>query len=306
MSVEYAIIIKDKTRLEALIERFNTKAQARFYIESGGGDFAEYEEEHQVFYESLNALQSRLTPLLKYKIVEKAFLPSFLFANNQLIIVIGRDGVVANTAKYANGVPIVAVNPDQARYDGVLLPFDPNSFIGGVKSVLNQQCQLKEVRFAEARLNDGQRLLAFNDLFIGAATHVSARYRISYQERQEVHSSSGVIVSTQAGATGWMSSVFNMAQGLLRLSQQKVAIPRPELHSHELLFTVREPFKSVATQTEVTVGLINDRAPLTIESMMPGGGVIFSDGVEADFLAFNSGSVATIGVAEERAALVVG
>ena len=33
MSIEYAIIVKNKTRLEALIERFNTKAQAKFYIE---------------------------------------------------------------------------------------------------------------------------------------------------------------------------------------------------------------------------------------------------------------------------------
>jgi len=30
MSIEYAIIVKNKTRLESLIERFNTKAQAKF------------------------------------------------------------------------------------------------------------------------------------------------------------------------------------------------------------------------------------------------------------------------------------
>ncbi len=305
MSIEYAIIIKDKTRLEALIERFNTRAQARFYIESAGGNFEEYEQEHQVFHQSLGALQSRLTGLLKYKIVEKDFLPSFLFSENQLIIVIGRDGLVANTAKYANGVPIVAVNPDRARYDGVLLPYDPNSFVKGVQQVLSREFQVRQVRFAEARLNDGQRLLAFNDLFIGASTHVSARYRIQYREQQEVHSSSGIIVSTQTGATGWMSSVFNMAQGLLRLSQQNLSLPRPELQSDQLFFTVREPFKSVATQTDVTVGLIQDQTILTVESLMPGGGVIFSDGVESDFLSFNSGSVATIGVAEEGAMLVV-
>lgn len=306
MSIEYAIIIKDKTRLEALIERFNTRAQACFYIESAGGNFEEYEQEHQVFHQSLGALQSRLTGLLKYKIVEKDFLPSFMFSENQLIIVIGRDGLVANTAKYANGVPIVAVNPDRARYDGVLLPYDPGSFVKGVQNVLSRQFHVREVRFAEARLNDGQRLLAFNDLFIGASTHVSARYRIQYREQQEVHSSSGIIVSTQAGATGWMSSVFNMAQGILRLSQQNLSLSRPELRSDQLLFTVREPFKSVATQTDVTVGLIQDQTLLTVESLMPGGGVIFSDGVESDFLSFNSGSIATIGVAQEGAMLVVG
>ena len=33
MRIEYAIIVKNKTRLETLIERFNTKEQAKFYIE---------------------------------------------------------------------------------------------------------------------------------------------------------------------------------------------------------------------------------------------------------------------------------
>ena len=46
-------------------------------------------------------------------------------------------------------------------------------------------------------------------------------------------------------------------------------------------------------------------ATLTLESQMPVGGVIFSDGVEADHLDFNSGAIASIGVAPEKANLVV-
>jgi hypothetical protein len=37
---------------------------------------------------------------------------------------------------------------------------------------------------------------------------------------------------------------------------------------------------------------------------MPERGVIFSDGIEADFLEFNSGSKATISVAERQGRLV--
>lgn len=37
---------------------------------------------------------------------------------------------------------------------------------------------------------------------------------------------------------------------------------------------------------------------------MPTNGVIFSDGIETDFLKFNSGSIATIGIAKETARLV--
>jgi hypothetical protein len=39
---------------------------------------------------------------------------------------------------------------------------------------------------------------------------------------------------------------------------------------------------------------------------MPSGGVIFSDGVEADALDFNSGAIASIGAAAQRTKLVVG
>ena len=71
MSVEYAIIIKNKTRLETLIERFNTKAQAKFYIERSGGDFNDYEKEHEIFHNSLSNVQRNLSTVLKNKIVEE-------------------------------------------------------------------------------------------------------------------------------------------------------------------------------------------------------------------------------------------
>ncbi|MES2485422.1 MAG: sugar kinase [Bacteroidota bacterium] len=305
MSIEYAIIVKNKTRLESLIERFNTKAQAKFYIERLGGNFEDYEAEHEIFHQSLNALQTQLSVIIKHKTVERVYMPSFIFSEKNLIVVIGQDGLVANTAKYSKGIPIIAVNPDKDRYDGVLLPFDTTNFISGVESVLLNKYQAETRRFAEARLNDGQRLLAFNDLFIGAASHVSARYKISYNSKSEEHSSSGLIVSTTAGSTGWLSSVFNMAYGITGLFEKQIKPKKPKLQEDELLFAVREPFKSIRTQTDITAGIIKNRHLLTIESLMPANGVIFSDGIETDFLHFNSGSIATIGIAQETARIVM-
>ena len=304
MKIEYAIIVKNKTRLESLIERFNTKAQAEFYIERSGGNFEDYEVEHETFQKSLISLQTQLSKLIKNKTVERIYLPSFIFSEKNLIIVIGQDGLVANTAKYSKNCPIIAVNPDKNRYDGILLPFDTSDFIGGVESVISDRYNAKIVRFAEAKLNDGQRLLAFNDLFIGVSSHVSARYKISYNNQAEEQSSSGLIVSTQAGSTGWLSSVFNMAYGVTGLFEKDLKPKRPKLKENELLFVVREPFQSVRTQIGITAGVINDRQSLSIESLMPAHGIIFSDGIETDFLKFNSGAIATIGIAEETAKLV--
>jgi NAD kinase len=307
MSIEYAILVKKKTRLETLIERFNTQAQTQFYIERSGGNFDDYQQEHEQFHQSLAQVQRQLSTVLKNKIVEQNFLPSFLFNQNQVVIVIGQDGLVANTAKYVNGIPIIAINPDVARYDGVLLPFNSDNFIGAVENVLLNRFNTKIARFAEAKLNDGQRLLAFNDLFIGAASHISARYRIAYHELNEEQSSSGIIVSTQAGSTGWLSSVFNMSFGLQQfIKPQAGQKPVATLATDELMFAVREPFQSKQTQTNVVAGLLTGQSRLLVESLMPVNGVIFSDGIESDFLNFNSGAIASIGIAEEKAVLVTG
>ncbi len=304
MKPEYAIIVKNKTRLESLIERFNTKAQAKFYIERMGGDFEDYVSEHETFQQSLASVQMQLTRAMKHKIVERHFLPSYIFSEKNIIVVIGQDGLVANTAKYSKGLPIIAVNPDKQRYDGVLLPFDPSDFLMGVEQVLRNEPQIKVARFAEARLNDGQRLLAFNDLFIGAASHVSARYGISFNKKTEEHSSSGIIVSTQAGSTGWLSSVFNMAYGVTGLFSKNKNIKKPALADNELLFAVREPYISVRTQGDIVAGILRGNTRLHLQSFMPANGVIFSDGIENDFLPFNSGAIASIGLAEETAQLV--
>ena len=305
MSIEYAIIIKNKTRLESLIERFNTKAQAKFYIENLGGDFSDYELEDSNFHRSLNSLQTQLSKIIKHKTVDRDYLPSYIFSENNLIIVIGQDGLVANTAKYSNNVPIVAVNPDINRFDGVLLPFDTSNFLQGVISVLENKATNKILRFAEAKLNDNQRLLAFNDLFIGASSHISARYRISFNNETEEQSSSGLIISTPAGSTGWLSSIFNMAYGIANMFEDNLKLKRPKLKENQLLFAVREPFKSIRTQIGITSGIVQNSNKLIIESLMPSKGVIFSDGIEKDYLNFNSGSIAEIGIANEKANLIL-
>lgn len=305
MSIEYAIVVRNKTRLESLTERFNTQAQARFYIERSGGNFDDYQLEHEVFHQSLSLVQRQLSGVIKNKIIDRSFLPSFIFSENHLVIVIGQDGLVANTAKYVNGLPIIGINPDAARYDGVLLPFSPNDFVGGVERVINNKYQASITTLAEARLNDGQRLLAFNDLFIGASSHVSARYKISYGKNAEEHSSSGIIVSTKAGSTGWLSSIFNMTYEMHRyVEKTKETKKMVKLKDTQLMFAVREPFASKRTQTGLTAGILAGDVRLTIESLMPANGVIFSDGIESDFLKFNSGSIASIGTAKETARLV--
>jgi NAD kinase len=308
MAIEKATIVKSKTRLEFLIERFNTRAQAQFYIEHSGGNFTDYEAEDGTYHDSLDTICQQVSRLIKTKIIDRSFIPNNLFSENEVIIVVGQDGLVANTAKYVGKIPIIAVNPDVSRYDGILLPFNVKNYQGALEQVLTGTFSSKYVTRAEARLHDGQRLLAFNDLFIGPTTHLSARYRISFAGTSENHSSSGIIVSTGAGSTGWLSSLFNMARGIVQTFEGKTELQRRTFSwaADELVFIVREPFQSKTSQIGIIGGIINPQTILRLESFMPNYGVIFSDGIESDFLRFNSGAIAEIGIAKEKARLVVG
>ncbi len=308
MTIEQTIVVVHKTRLEALIERFNTKAQARFYIEHAGGDFDDYEAEHDSYHRSIDRVTEFFQQKTKLKVIERKFIPNFLFSENTLVVVIGQDGLVANTAKYVGGLPILAINPDVKRYDGILLPFTMETFEHGFRDFQRQRTSCAEVTLAEARSNDGQHLLAFNDFFIGPASHVSARYKISYDGVTEQQSSSGIIVSTGAGSTGWLSSVMNMTNGVSttfsRSHSSEVHLKLP-WNTDKLAFVVREPFLSKSSGTNISAGLISDGNKLYLESLMPSNGLLFSDGIESDFLHFNSGSKLEIGIAKQRANLIV-
>jgi len=301
------VIVTRKTRLQELIARFNTRSQAKFYIEHAGGDFSDYEREDQSYARALELLRQTLEFAIPQQMVDRSLVPTFQFQKEDLVVTLGQDGLVANTAKYVGAQPIVAVNPEPDRFDGILLPFLPDGARAAVANALEGKCAIREITLAQVKLNDGQRLLAFNDLFIGAHSHVSALYRISCGKRSETQSSSGVLVSTGAGSTGWVSSVFNMAAGVAAFCGgtpgKSIRIPWED---RRLLYVVREPFLSRHSQAAMVAGLLQSGEELLLESLMPSGGVIFSDGMEADFLQFNSGAIAHICAAEQRARLVVG
>jgi NAD kinase len=303
---EKVVVVTRKTRLAELIERFNTRGQAKFYVEHAGGDFGEYEREDAAYRASLDLVRAGLDFGLPVQLMDRSFLPTFTFGGGDVVVAVGQDGLVANAAKYVGGRPLVGVNPDPERFDGVLLPFAPGAARAAVARVLEGKSRYRSVTLAEARLADGQRLLAFNDLFVGARSHVSARYRIAFAGAAESQSSSGVIVSTGAGSTGWLSSVFNMAAGVARLCGGGAGDPlRLDWEDPRLVFVVREPFASRHSAAGLVAGVVAAGEELTIESLMPSGGVIFGDGIEADFLEFNSGAVARVAAAERGARLAV-
>lgn len=298
------ILVTRKTRLQELIERFNTRGQACFYLEHNQIDTKEYLTEHDTYQQCLKEAEKILKPLGRFQLLERSLLPNYQFGSTDIVIVIGQDGLVANTLKYLQGQPVIAINPDPKRIDGKLLPFEIGDLNTALERTLNQTAGNKTITFAQAKTNDGQQLLAVNDLFIGPKTHTSARYALEWEGQREVQSSSGIIVSTGFGSSGWFRSILAGALGVTHQRKHEL-LEGFAWDDQRLQFTVREPFPSKTTGIKLVFGGITPHTPLRLESQMPENGVIFSDGIEADYVAFNSGTIVTVGVAQTQGCLVV-
>lgn len=302
------IIITKKTALQELVERFNTVSQARFYIEHAGVAFGEYEAAHQAYDRSLSELKRLLPRGVKQQTIDRSYLPTFTFGPKDLVITLGPDGLVVNAAKYLTDQPIIALNPDPQRIDGVLNPMVTSEVTRALDAVASDRARVARVSMAKVRLSDGRELHAVNDLFIGPRSHGSARYRVEYRGQLEEQSSSGIVVSTGAGSTGWLRSIVAGSLGVASaLSGRGVTLQesaRFDWESSALRFFVREPFESRTTRATLVTGELEAHETLALTSWMPEHGVIFSDGVEADFLPFNAGSTAQVGLSERKAHLV--
>lgn len=304
---EKLILVTQKTRLENLITRYNTQGQAEFYIERHGGDFTDYRREHEIYRKSVEAAIDFLQSFGRLQVIDRDNVPNYIFGKKDIVIAVGRDGLVANVLKYLENQQLIGINPDPARWDGYLLPFKTEDLPKIIPEVARGTRPTQNITMAKATLDDGQILYGVNDIFIGQKTHASARYELIHEKKRETQSSSGIIVSTGLGSTGWLKSVLAGAKGIARYCSKKndEIVVSLDKGAPELYYTVREPYPSNSTGAELVFGKIHKGTPLKIVSNMPENGVVFSDGVEQDFLQFNSGSSAEISIADRRGCLVI-
>ena len=299
------ILVTRHTRLHELKHKYGTLGQAKFYIEHLGESFEQYEIEDGLFYSVQKQVLSFLKASGRVQQLDRSYLPTYKFSRDDIVVVLGQDGLVANTLKYLSGQSVIAINPSPQSFDGVLLPFTADDLSLVLGDVLSQRMNFKTITMAEATTNLGDSLLAVNDLFVGPKSHTSARYEVEWNGKKESHSSSGVIISTGLGSTGWFKSLIAGASGIAGRPVQKKIANGFKWDSTYLYYTVREPFPSQQSQTDLVFGRIDQKKPLVLTSKMAENGVIFSDGLEDDYLDFSAGVTATIKVSETQGVLVV-
>lgn len=269
-----AVLVTRRTELDELIAHHGTRQAAAFFLETRGRDLADVEARHAAQKAALTTVGAAVPIEWRRGQVERSDLDRFLFGPDDIVIVVGQDGLVANVAKYLDGQAVIGVNPEPGRNPGVLVPHPPEAIASLLSAVASGTAVVEERTMVEVRTDDGQVLLALNEIFLGHPSHQSARYRIQLDDASETQSSSGLLVGTGTGSTGWCRSCW---------LERNAGFPLPAPTDPTLSWFVREAWPSPATGTTQTEGLLPDggRLVVTVESDHL---VAFGDGIESDAL----------------------
>jgi hypothetical protein len=292
------VLVTRKTPLELLLERYGTTGQVRFYLESRGQGFAPYDEVQERQERAMAAVLRAIPPEQPRTRLDRRDLDRFVFNPDDLLVVVGQDGLVPNVAKYLDGQLTIGINPDPSRYGGILCTHPPAALAELLEwiRVRDRRFAVQQRVMALARREDGQTLRALNELYLGSRTHQSARYVLHAGERQERQSSSGILVGTGTGSTGWCLSIARQ-RGL------EARLPAPE--ERRLVWFVREPWPSSTTGTDLEFGELSEGEELLVTSELGEDGVIFADGIESDWVEFLDGQTVSITIAPGGLHLVV-
>ncbi|WP_458246120.1 hypothetical protein [Streptomyces sp. MAI_2237] len=289
-----AVLVHRTTEYEELLAHHGTHGQAAFFLSSRGRDIEEVAERHRRVRRALAEVTAAVPLTWRQARVERADLDRFLFGPEDVVVVVGQDGLVANVAKYLAGQPVLGIDADPGRNPGVLVRHRPRD---AAKLLTAVGTSVEELTMVEAVADDTQRLVALNEIYLGAAGHQTARYRLGLEDDGgvvEAQASSGVLVGTGTGATGWIRSVWQERGAAVQL-------PRPT--EHRLLWFVREAWPSPATGTSLVAGELaaTARLKVTVESERL---VAFGDGMETDALELTWGQSVRVGVADTSLRLV--
>lgn len=271
MTTPRVVVVRRATEYDELIARHGTVGQARFFLSTRGQDLEPLLDRHDQTQHALATVAQAIPTDWRRAVVERAELDRFVFGPDDLVVVVGPDGLVANAAKYLGAQPVVGINPLREGNAGILVPHPAEAAADLLATVVSGRAELCERTMVQASVDDGQSLTALNELFVGRPDHQSARYQLAWRDREERQSSSGLIIGTGTGSTGWLSS-------LQRIQAPDLLLPRPA--DPMLAWFVREPWPSPYTGTDLVVGTVADDAlSVRVESDSL---VIFGDGIEAD------------------------
>jgi NAD kinase len=129
------------------------------------------------------------------------------FKNRDLVICVGGDGTVLNTARYIlDNTPVLTVKSESSSI-GALCNINTSQFEDKLNQILKDDYSIEQKNRIEGML-DNKVDIALNDISIlpyYAAGFV--RYEVNFHGIKELISGSGMVISTGSGATGWYRKI---------------------------------------------------------------------------------------------------
>lgn len=297
--MDRVVIVTKPTRLEELVDEHMNEGVAAFVLDSHGQSIAPYQEEDLRYRRALDTVRQQIPNDLMTATLPRNEIPQFLFRETDLVIPCGPDGLFVNVAQYVDRQLVLGVNPDPATVTGALMTFAPYQVRNVIERIRKGEYGVEALPFAKAVIDNDRTVWGLNDLFIGRSDQVSARYKVTLGMRSEHQSSSGVIVSTGVGSSGWMRAIQAMFEGLSDEVGTSYALSRlPSPVEPELVFVVREPFPTPTTGVSLVTGRVIPGAALELVCEMSKGGVIFSDGIVERAVPWGAGSTVVITVGD--------
>jgi NAD kinase len=219
------------------------------------------------------------------------------------VIALGGDDFLKLASQFVKDTPVLGVNSDPSFSHGVLL----STHIDQIQQVI---CALESGHYriepwARIQLTiDGHELSpALNDVVLGKRDfRQMSRHELEFRGERIIQRSSGILVASGAGSTGWFSSAG------LYLGREDRSFPREAPY---LRFELREPQVRIATEDGIrsvslpphTEGTLLPGESLRITSLNDDDGIASRDSI--DTIPFQRGAVAEISLSSTPLNMII-
>ena len=296
MKLERVYIACKKTTLEFLQERYGQDYPRQVGLFDL--DIDEVESEHEEHYRTLDSLVDALREAgIEPRVLARRIYLTGSFDGSDLVVSFGGDGEMLDVSRYITGSEPVLGIRSTSRSRGYLLLSPALGFRDMAARLVGGDFRVESWTRIKGVLENGFHRIedhALNEVYAGDRFSVgTSRYTLRIDDREERHRSSGVLVVTGTGSTGWYANIVKNDGGGFGYGRP---FPRTSV---QLRYLVRDPIR--IDELELTHGAIEPGMDFSIKSTMNSDGVLSFDCSKISYenpraYPFNRGSVVTLGI----------
>ena len=242
-------------------------------------------------YHTLEKVQKCLRGLkVNYKAVRRTNLTPQTCKDADLIIVVGGDGTFLKTTRHVfDDTPVLPVSSDTKYNEAFYSKATPQDFAKKFEKLINGKSTTVKLPRLEAKINGKTaKALAVNEVFVGSAhPYQTSRYVLKVKRKEEFQKSSGVLITTRSGRTGWAMSA----------AKKRLNVPK-----NGLGYVVREPYSGRLTKPKLLQGVLTPQNKIKIKSSMHRGIVVIDSSSKE--LKFTDGSKLEVTISKKTLTLV--